>query len=184
MAAMGATLSDADLAAVFTYIRGSWGNQNGAVTADHIKAAGSHQRESAGGGRHAQVTRTRFPRTQNFFCPNTPVRGSIPAMLRKVQPNKVRAHGGRFAIVASATTPVTWMRCCGPPRRNCGAPRWRASRSSACRARTKFPSPPNTSRAWPILSTSTRRFRGDLRRRFAATAAACGDYLSGRDFAR
>jgi mono/diheme cytochrome c family protein len=39
MAPMGATLSDADLAAVLTYIRTSWGNQNGAVSADQIKAA-------------------------------------------------------------------------------------------------------------------------------------------------
>jgi mono/diheme cytochrome c family protein len=39
MAAMGASLSDTDLAAVLTYIRESWGNQNGAVTADQIKVA-------------------------------------------------------------------------------------------------------------------------------------------------
>jgi mono/diheme cytochrome c family protein len=39
MAPMGATLSDADLAAVLTCIRESWGNKNGAVTADQIKAA-------------------------------------------------------------------------------------------------------------------------------------------------
>ncbi len=39
MAAMGASLSDADLAAVLTYIRGSWGNNSGAVPADQIKAA-------------------------------------------------------------------------------------------------------------------------------------------------
>ncbi len=39
MAAMGASLSDADLAAVLTYIRGSWGNNSGAVSADQIKAA-------------------------------------------------------------------------------------------------------------------------------------------------
>jgi mono/diheme cytochrome c family protein len=38
MAAMGAGLSDADLAAVLTYIRTSWGNQAGAVTADDVKA--------------------------------------------------------------------------------------------------------------------------------------------------
>ena len=37
MAAMGAALSDADLANVLTYIRGSWGNKAGAVTADDIK---------------------------------------------------------------------------------------------------------------------------------------------------
>jgi mono/diheme cytochrome c family protein len=37
MAAMGAALSDADLAAVLTYIRSSWGNQAGEVTADDIK---------------------------------------------------------------------------------------------------------------------------------------------------
>ena len=39
MAAMGASLSDADLAAVLTCIRESWGNKNGAVSADQIKAA-------------------------------------------------------------------------------------------------------------------------------------------------
>ena len=37
MAPMGAVLSDADLAAVLTYIRSSWGNQAGAVTAADIK---------------------------------------------------------------------------------------------------------------------------------------------------
>ena len=36
MAAMGAGLSDADLAAVLTYIRGSWGNKAGEVTADDV----------------------------------------------------------------------------------------------------------------------------------------------------
>lgn len=39
MAPMGASLSDADLAAVLTCIRESWGNKNGAVSADQIKAA-------------------------------------------------------------------------------------------------------------------------------------------------
>jgi mono/diheme cytochrome c family protein len=38
MAPMGAALSDADLAAVLTYIRTSWGNKAGAVTADDVKA--------------------------------------------------------------------------------------------------------------------------------------------------
>lgn len=38
MAAMGAGLSDADLAAVLTYIRSSWGNSVGAVTAADVKA--------------------------------------------------------------------------------------------------------------------------------------------------
>ena len=38
MAAMGAVLSDADLAAVLTYIRSSWGNKAAEVTADDIKA--------------------------------------------------------------------------------------------------------------------------------------------------
>ena len=37
MAPMGAALSDTDLAAVLTYIRGAWGNQAGAVTADNVK---------------------------------------------------------------------------------------------------------------------------------------------------
>ena len=39
MPAMGATLSDEDHAAVLTYIRQSWGNQHGAVTADQVKEA-------------------------------------------------------------------------------------------------------------------------------------------------
>jgi mono/diheme cytochrome c family protein len=37
MPAMGATLPDDSLAAVLTYIRGSWGNKAGPVTADDIK---------------------------------------------------------------------------------------------------------------------------------------------------
>lgn len=37
MAAMGAALSDDDLADVLTYIRSSWGNKAGAVTSDNIK---------------------------------------------------------------------------------------------------------------------------------------------------
>jgi len=37
MAAMGASLSNSDLAAVLTYIRTSWGNKAGEVTADDIK---------------------------------------------------------------------------------------------------------------------------------------------------
>ena len=41
MAPMGAGLSDADLAAVLTYIRGSWGNKSGAVSVDEVKAARS-----------------------------------------------------------------------------------------------------------------------------------------------
>ena len=48
MAAMGAALSDSDLAAVLTYIRSSWGNKAGEVTADDIKDL----RASLGG--HAQ----------------------------------------------------------------------------------------------------------------------------------
>jgi mono/diheme cytochrome c family protein len=38
MAAMGAGLSDADLAAVLTYIRSSWGNQGEPATSDDVKA--------------------------------------------------------------------------------------------------------------------------------------------------
>ena len=38
MAPMGAALSDADLANVLTYIRGSWGNNAGPVTADDVKS--------------------------------------------------------------------------------------------------------------------------------------------------
>ena len=38
MPAMGAAMSDADLAAVLTYIRSSWGNKHGPVTADDVKA--------------------------------------------------------------------------------------------------------------------------------------------------
>ena len=46
MAPMGAGLSDEDLAAVLTYIRSSWGNKGGEVTADDVKgvraAVGAH----------------------------------------------------------------------------------------------------------------------------------------------
>ncbi len=38
MAPMGAALSDADLAAVLTYIRTSWGNKGGDVTPDDVKS--------------------------------------------------------------------------------------------------------------------------------------------------
>ena len=38
MAPMGAALSDADLAGVLTYIRESWGNKAGPVTADDVKS--------------------------------------------------------------------------------------------------------------------------------------------------
>jgi mono/diheme cytochrome c family protein len=38
MAPMGAALSDSDLAAVLTYIRGSWGNKVSDVTSDDVKA--------------------------------------------------------------------------------------------------------------------------------------------------
>jgi len=38
MAPMGAALSDADLAAVLTYIRNSWGNKGSEVTADEVKS--------------------------------------------------------------------------------------------------------------------------------------------------
>jgi mono/diheme cytochrome c family protein len=38
MAPMGATLSDSDLAAVLTYVRGSWGNKGSAVGEDDVKA--------------------------------------------------------------------------------------------------------------------------------------------------
>jgi mono/diheme cytochrome c family protein len=51
MAPMGAALSDADLAAVLTYIRSSWGNKAGPVTADDVKAVravvGGHPAVSA-----------------------------------------------------------------------------------------------------------------------------------------
>ena len=46
MAAMGVALSDSDLAAVLTYMRTSWGNKAGEVTADDVKkirdAIGGH----------------------------------------------------------------------------------------------------------------------------------------------
>jgi mono/diheme cytochrome c family protein len=50
MAPMGAGLSDTDLAAVLTYIRTSWGNKAGAVTADDVKAI----RAAVGG--HPSIT--------------------------------------------------------------------------------------------------------------------------------
>jgi mono/diheme cytochrome c family protein len=37
MAAMGAALSDADLAAVLTYIRAAWGNKTGEVTEEEVR---------------------------------------------------------------------------------------------------------------------------------------------------
>jgi mono/diheme cytochrome c family protein len=37
MPAMGATLSDEDLAAVLTYMRSSWGNKYSEITAEHVK---------------------------------------------------------------------------------------------------------------------------------------------------
>jgi mono/diheme cytochrome c family protein len=52
MAAMGANLSDSDLASVLTYIRGSWGNGMGEVTADDVKAVraaiGAHPQPMSG----------------------------------------------------------------------------------------------------------------------------------------
>ena len=49
MAPMGAALSDSDLAAVLTYIRGSWGNKADAVTADQVKAVrASHPQTMSG----------------------------------------------------------------------------------------------------------------------------------------
>src|SRR5665213_3750980 len=52
MAAMGVQLSDADLAGVLTYMRSSWGNKAGEVTADDIKkirdAIGGHPQPANG----------------------------------------------------------------------------------------------------------------------------------------
>jgi mono/diheme cytochrome c family protein len=52
MAAMGAALSDSDLAAVLTYMRTSWGNKAGEVTADEVKkvrdAIGGHPQPENG----------------------------------------------------------------------------------------------------------------------------------------
>jgi mono/diheme cytochrome c family protein len=52
MAAMGAALPDADLAAVLTYVRTSWGNKGGEVTADDVKkvrdAVGGHPQPVTG----------------------------------------------------------------------------------------------------------------------------------------
>jgi mono/diheme cytochrome c family protein len=52
MAPMGAALSDADLAAVLSYIRSSWGNKGGPVTADDVKAVraalGGHTQPMSG----------------------------------------------------------------------------------------------------------------------------------------
>jgi mono/diheme cytochrome c family protein len=52
MAAMGAALSDADLAAVLSYIRSSWGNKGGEVTPDEVKAVrgaiGAHPQQLTG----------------------------------------------------------------------------------------------------------------------------------------
>jgi mono/diheme cytochrome c family protein len=52
MVAIGGGMTDSDLAAVLTYIRGSWGNQGGEVTADDVKAVrasvGAHPAPLAG----------------------------------------------------------------------------------------------------------------------------------------
>jgi mono/diheme cytochrome c family protein len=52
MAAMGAALSDSDLAAVLTYMRNSWGNKAGEITADDVKkirdAIGGHPQPENG----------------------------------------------------------------------------------------------------------------------------------------
>jgi mono/diheme cytochrome c family protein len=51
MAAMGAALSDEDLAAVLTYVRTSWGNKAGEVTADDV-----HKVRAAIGGHPQPMT--------------------------------------------------------------------------------------------------------------------------------
>jgi mono/diheme cytochrome c family protein len=52
MPAMGAAMSDEELAGVLTYIRSSWGNKGGPVTADEVKAAraalGTHPQPMSG----------------------------------------------------------------------------------------------------------------------------------------
>jgi mono/diheme cytochrome c family protein len=52
MPAMGAAMSDEELAGVLTYIRNSWGNKGGPVTADEVKAAraalGTHPQPMSG----------------------------------------------------------------------------------------------------------------------------------------
>jgi len=52
MAAMGIALSDSDLAAVLTYMRTSWGNKAGEVTAEDVKkirdAIGGHPQPMTG----------------------------------------------------------------------------------------------------------------------------------------
>jgi mono/diheme cytochrome c family protein len=52
MAAMGAALPDSDLAAVLTYLRSSWGNKAGEVSADDVKkirdAMGGHPQPMSG----------------------------------------------------------------------------------------------------------------------------------------
>jgi mono/diheme cytochrome c family protein len=48
MAAMGAALSDSDLASVLTYIRSSWGNKAEAVTADEVKQVRASVSKSPG----------------------------------------------------------------------------------------------------------------------------------------
>ncbi len=48
MAAMGAALSDSDLASVLTYVRNSWGNKADAVTADDVKQVRANVSKSPG----------------------------------------------------------------------------------------------------------------------------------------
>ena len=107
-------------------------------------------------------------RFQFFRVHSRSVRGLISRDATQDSAEKVRAHGGRFAIVASRYN----ARYVDAMLRAAKAELWRAEVSSIevvrVPARMKFPSWPNTSHAWPILSTSTpppsRRTPAALRR--------------------
>src|ERR1039458_7012705 len=134
--------------------------------------AGGNQRQSAVGGEFTEVTRvSRIFTDPKFFgfirvhppsppsvphCGTTEDGRSIatedgfvlnpPRCFARFSPKKISPTAARSPLSRRATTRVTWTRCCGRPKRSCGAPMYRASKSSACRARMKFLSWLNASR--------------------------------------
>ncbi len=84
MAPMGASLSDADLAAVLTYIRQSWSNKSGAVSVDEIKVAraviSGNAPSAADLARMTPVERGRiiFQKYGCFQCHGQDAKGGVP----------------------------------------------------------------------------------------------------------
>jgi mono/diheme cytochrome c family protein len=84
MAPMGAGLSDADLAAVLSYIRSSWGNQSSAVSADDVKnaraAINGNAPSAADLARMTPVERGHavFQKYGCFQCHGPDARGGVP----------------------------------------------------------------------------------------------------------